>query len=331
MMNKETFYSIVQDPSSLRPEDVDALAAAVRQYPFFHAGWMLLAKGLHSTGSIHFPTELRKASVHVWDRAALFWLIKGKIDRQGRALPEKAAPAKSTQIAETVSDVEQNAAVMTDSNECAPDLSSSVSAQEASALSSASSLSSPVAFEQERVSSAQAPAPPTAPQRVIDFNIVVPRQAESVREQSDDFDFEQPQQQSHYALEDLDVGPCRPDERYTFDDWLDYIGQIQENKQKQTAESARRSKSSLIDAFLDHGDDKIVPTRKPVMSSADARKIEEESTRETDVLTETLAAIYVKQKKFDRAIGIYKSLALKYPEKSSYFASRISEIENRNN
>ena len=44
MKNKETFYSAVLNPSSLTPEDVDALAAAVRQYPFFHAGWMLLAK-----------------------------------------------------------------------------------------------------------------------------------------------------------------------------------------------------------------------------------------------------------------------------------------------
>ena len=45
--------------------------------------------------------------------------------------------------------------------------------------------------------------------------------------------------------------------------------------------------------------------------------------------TETLAVIFEKQGKFEKAIDIYKKLIVKYPEKSSTFATRISELESK--
>jgi hypothetical protein len=45
-------------------------------------------------------------------------------------------------------------------------------------------------------------------------------------------------------------------------------------------------------------------------------------------MTETLARIYLEQKKYLKAIQAYQILILKYPEKSSYFADCISDIKN---
>jgi hypothetical protein len=48
----------------------------------------------------------------------------------------------------------------------------------------------------------------------------------------------------------------------------------------------------------------------------------------TPVVTETFAEILVMQKKYEEAIETYKALSLKYPQKSSYFATRIEKIKN---
>ena len=44
-------------------------------------------------------------------------------------------------------------------------------------------------------------------------------------------------------------------------------------------------------------------------------------------LTESLAKIYIKQKKYGKALEIIKKLSLKYPEKNVYFADQIRFLE----
>ena len=53
-----------------------------------------------------------------------------------------------------------------------------------------------------------------------------------------------------------------------------------------------------------------------------------------EMITDTLAKIYMKQGKYDKAILAYEKLSLKYPKKNSYFAGQIKKIKqliNNNN
>ena len=46
-----------------------------------------------------------------------------------------------------------------------------------------------------------------------------------------------------------------------------------------------------------------------------------------ELMTETLAKVFIKQKKYVKALEAYQILGLKYPEKNSFFADRIKEIK----
>ena len=54
---------------------------------------------------------------------------------------------------------------------------------------------------------------------------------------------------------------------------------------------------------------------------------EQSKSLEDSCLTETLARIYIKQKRYDKALQIIKNLSLKYPEKNVYFADQIRFLE----
>lgn len=62
----------------------------------------------------------------------------------------------------------------------------------------------------------------------------------------------------------------------------------------------------------------------------DVNKMADESIAfKKELATETLAKIFIKQEKYDKAIEIYRKLILRYPEKSSTFVAQIEELEKK--
>ena len=68
---------LIEDPSKLNAQTLPELKSMVEKFPFFQVVRLLYVANLYKLHSQDFGTELRKASVFVPDRIALFALTEG--------------------------------------------------------------------------------------------------------------------------------------------------------------------------------------------------------------------------------------------------------------
>ncbi len=87
-------------------------------------------------------------------------------------------------------------------------------------------------------------------------------------------------------------------------------------------------KSVILSKFLETGN--YNPEELGDVDNVPIEVLGKNSIKADDSLdTETLAVVLEKQGKLEKAVEVYEKLIVKYPEKSSIFAARISELNSR--
>jgi TPP-dependent pyruvate/acetoin dehydrogenase alpha subunit len=86
----------------------------------------------------------------------------------------------------------------------------------------------------------------------------------------------------------------------------------------------KKNHESLIDKFI-ATEPRINAPKAEFYSPVNIARVSVIDTEE--VVTETLAKIYVQQGNYNKAQKIYEKLTLKYPEKRIYFASQIELLQ----
>jgi hypothetical protein len=145
-------------------------------------------------------------------------------------------------------------------------------------------------------------------------------------------------EETSYISSQLPIGkPLQFDvnENHSFNEWLQIttINPIDRDDEKEVkiedslTHPKKLSVSSianfeLIEKFIASN-----PKIKPDNSFTFSNQEFDSSLENDNLMTETLAHVYLEQKKYDKAITAFTVLSLKYPEKNSFFANQIEAIK----
>ena len=111
-------------------------------------------------------------------------------------------------------------------------------------------------------------------------------------------------------------------------DYVSYLLEIESEEQEKPQETPQLKGQMLIDNFIFNEGGKIQLKDEPEFTPV----VEDNTTTSTAAegdgyFTETLAKIYIRQGKFEKALEIIRRLNLNYPKKNVYFADQIRFLE----
>lgn len=306
---------LLRQPQQIQESDSPQLKQLIEKYPYFQSVRSLYLKSLYVQESTEYNLELKKTAAHTLDRDILFDFI--------------VSPEFATYTPIVIDMTEPTAA---EESKIPTEEEPQQEAPEPKLTSTAikSLLQSITFHETDDKEEIQDPVEETPTEVVIESEEVIAEVpiVTTLEEK------ETVQQEIEKLEEKLEIGKplnFSENEKLSFQEWLQ-LSKIKpidrENDSiltdlEQKSDIEKQKKIELIDKFIETNP-KIVPTKKPTVTPAN---IDTSVQENSSLMTETLAKIYLEQKKYQKAIQAYEILILKYPEKSSLFADRISNIK----
>jgi tetratricopeptide (TPR) repeat protein len=318
---------MIEDTVPFNRQMIAEVYELINIFPYCQSAHLLLLKGLYNNGDVKFENQLKNSAIHVGDREVLYWLLKAstlsktEINKEPEESKLKQEVVSDTQTGvikniqesefrqEAVSDTQQtvietakNSELMIheiekDSNESEMNENQDSSVQDSS--HSVMIATEPDILEPAGVIFLQEEEYESKEERVFFMD-----PGFSFAEHSDllELDLDLDEDRKPLSLEDeLEIG-----------NWSD-------------KDSKKLLQAKLIDKFIIANPRIEAQKDKPLLpeEGKSVPSVEEE----VGLVTETLAKIYVCQGYYSKAIDIYEKLSLKFPEKSSYFASQIEKVK----
>ena len=316
-MNVDDYIYLINKPDAIKEKHADALGTVLNEFPYFQSARALRLKGLYNQKSFKYNYALKVTAAHTTDRAVLFDFItsdaftpiqKEYYDKKLREL-----------LNITVFDSE-----IISYEEIKETADIRIDPIEQSILTSIKEAATAVFEQPEKV---------TEEPEIIDEPVKIAE----VEEIEEDLEINKPLDflinEKHSFQEWLQLSRTQPIDR-TNEIPAEEIKQIKSIPDPviEIVEEEKKKKAEIIDKFIENN-----PKISPVKSGSPVVSIQLDINKDDNsyLMTETLAKVYLEQKKYTKAIQAYEILILKYPEKISFFADRISDIkilqQNNNN
>ncbi len=306
-MESEKIISYIDHPEQMDQSALPILQDLITKYPYCQTFHLLNAKAQHNTNEIMFDATLRQTAAYAANRKVLYYLIHQHNATVSTipAIVEQApeiAPEIETVIKiqdEIIADIVQETSIDQPENilELQNEPSKIIQAEEGA-----------FSFTQWLQKKSGKTPPAIAVQNTVSKTNIRLDTSEEIKSLIQD------------EIGELILGNVFSEGYFASDAALAKKPIV--GNQKEVA---------LIESFIHSGHPKVIKVNKDekvVNLENKARK----SALDTQIpVSETLAAIYVKQKLFNKGIEAYEKLSLKYPEKKAYFASLIEEIKSEIN
>lgn len=287
-MNTKEYIALLNKPHSLNEKQTVELEKILAEFPFLQSARAIYLKGLYNNDSFRYNTELKKTAAYTTDRSVLFDFITSE---QFQSIERNSFEAAEKAIEEiAVNHIEE------------------LKAEEQKPAGPVNKLEESIKLTIRESETTQQPKENTATENTT----------------------ESPAKEAEQKLEIGRPLTFSKEETHSFSEWLQLSKTApvtrEENilqDEKQDEEKGLTKKLDLIDRFIE-SNPKIVPSKTITPAPATITETADNSS----LMTETLAKVYLEQKKYAKAIQAYEILILKYPEKSVFFADRIADIKN---
>jgi hypothetical protein len=304
-MSRNDFLNMIENSVPVSPRMISEVYELIDIFPYFQSAHLLLLKGLFNNADVKFENQLKHSSIHIGDREVLYWLLKTKT----AVVTVRTDVKKNIEIKEEIlTDTQQTVIESAKNseyliNEIEGNSGDIKFGEESDTHSHIAGHSIMIATEPEI----------TEPAEVIILsedeafppgeNVVFMDPGFSIPEHSDLLELDLEEEEIDFLSEDVN----------------------DEHKVPPEENSRKLIQTELIDKFIS-ANPRIEPQKDKIyLPNEDISKpFTEESG---GLITETLAKIYVNQGYYSKAIYIYEKLSLKFPEKSSYFASQIEKVK----
>ena len=297
-MNISDFTYLLKEPRKINPEQTDAIGNIIKEFPYFQSARAIFLKGLKNQDSFRYNNELKVTAAHTGDRSILFEFITSKDFNRPLDILKENQKEKELANIEVIDFEEITVNKDTKSQQqIEKHLKEAQQQQEVSE-----------SIAQRKIASVEeiaAPKKEPSPEEVLEIDRPLTFK----------------QSEKHSFNEWLQLSKVRPIDRQPKKGTQK--NPVEKTEPKKDKEDPISKKLNLIDTFIKNNP-KISPVKDIQYGTnlAESTQIDQ-----SQLMTETLAKVYLSQKKYKKATQAYKILILKYPEKSGFFADQIRAIK----
>jgi hypothetical protein len=307
-MNRSDFLKMIKNAGPSDRQATGEVNEIIEIFPYCQSAYMLLLKGLQNTSDVRFENQLRRSAMRIADREVLYYFLKEEKEVKKEPEPEIQSQDLSDN---TVPDSQQ---VVIETAKNSEDLINEIEKSEKEGM--------PEETGEDELHSGQRP-------------VFIHTESDNGDSAASLFFLDDESETEEEKVVFMDPGFSVPGEEEILLE-LDTENHITSSDEERVKEEQhyveeeeqfgmKQKQSELIDKFI-LANPRIEPAREK--SEAPQEDISKPFIEERgEFVTETLAKIYTSQGYYSRAIDIFEKLSLKFPEKSSYFASQIEKVK----